>query len=304
MKLRINGKLIEDSPSAAGKKVHDAAANRSQPSDSADMSQANQRTDSAAQVVTSPPRLPKKEDAIFFHLVEDTTSDDYLEALLEFVQPQQIRFAAKVTSPPPARLCVYLNGEKTVAKFIRHHGYVRLRQHRLYAFTTRQPAFRLTLSNVCPVLPNALLEAALERDLRLRLCSPIAFVKADCANPALRHVLGFERSVYCCAGGDGKDDPVDGSSVPSSMVVQYDSEEFRILLSVDSDSRSSGLSKSPCAAGGCQQTPTVTFDERVAASKRQATSSTSDETVIVVSNSSNSEQLRRSHRVKKQKVHS
>lgn len=264
------------------------------------MSQTEQLTDQypAAMVNTSPPRQPKKEDAIYFYLVEGVTSDEYLEALLEFVQPQQIRFAAKVTSPPPARLCVYLNDQKTVAKFIRDHGYVQLRQRRLYALTAHQPAFRLTLSDVCPILPNALLEKVLECDLRLRLCSPITFVKADCANPALSHVFAFERSVYCCAGDDGR-----GSSVPSSMVVQFESEEFRILLGIEGDSRSSGLSKFPCAAEARQRKPTVSSNKRVVASKRQALSAPSDKTVNVLSDDSNFKQSR-SLRAKKLKIDS
>lgn len=293
-RLAITPCAVAEQPSAAAPDADEAAA---------DTAARAADAEPVADCEWSPPADPRqpparRDEAVYFRLVEGATADEYLEALLEFVPAPRIRFAGVERAPD--RFAAYLDSERTVAEFARRHGYVRVRRQRLGAYTARQPPFRLVLSNVRPVIPNAALESALAGELELRLCSPIEFLRADCANPALRRLRGFRRSAICCAASAGDDEGAARVGlVPPSMAVEYDGERFHVELSAEELREGSDAPKPPTRETA--QQPAVTGDGRTAAVKRRTPSSASDDMVILSSSCSDNEQVRKSDRVRKSK---
>lgn len=176
--------------------------------------------------ITSPPlpsKLPSKEDAIIFPIVENATNDDYLQALLEHVLPKQICFASRMSN---ARMCVYLDSKQSVNEYMQTSGYINVNNQRIEARRLVNPAKKLLLSNVNPVIPHHKIEKVLTEIYKLKLCSPVTYVKAGSSIQALQHVYSFRRSVYYSV--DSLKD-----NIPDSFLISHDSEEYRIFTTTE-----------------------------------------------------------------------
>ncbi len=167
---------------------------------------------------------PKKEDAIVFPIVDNLTNEDYIKALLEFVKPETIHFASRMSN---ARLCVYLDSRESVDKFMDHGGHIKVQNQKIQARKLVNPSKKLLLSNVCPIIPNEVLTTALTETLKLNLTSPIIYLNAGLSDPSLQHILSFRRSVYysCTETTD--------QQIPESILIKINDEEYRIFLSTE-----------------------------------------------------------------------
>ncbi len=173
--------------------------------------------------VIAPVRMPKKEDAIVFPIIENVSNETYVLALLECVKPESIIFASRMSN---ARLCIYLDSKATVDLFMEQYGYINLNDNRVVARRLINPAKKLLLSNVCPIIPNEILQDALQT-AGLVLCSPIVYLQAGFATPAVQHILSFRRAVYFCSLN------TEQQKLPDSIVIKFEEDEYRIFLSTE-----------------------------------------------------------------------
>lgn len=194
----------------------------------------------------APTKIPTKEEAIVFPISNDSTNENYAEALLDTLQPDQIRFVSRMSN---ARLCVYLDSKQTVDHFMQHKGCITINNVRLNARRLLNPAKKLVLSNVGPNIPNDVIEAAL-RSLGLQLNSPIIYLNAGFSNGVLKHVLSFRRSVYYNCPPNEEE-----LNIPSSIQIEYEDERSRIFLSTEQTIQCFLCKETGHLAKNCTSTP-------------------------------------------------
>ncbi len=168
--------------------------------------------------------FPKKNHAIVFPIVGDVTNEEYVNTISQFVPPTKIIFASRMSN---GRMCIYFESLDTVDKFMQEQGEIQIRNHKITARRLINPLKRLTLSNVCPSIPHSVIEKELVDKIGITLRSSLSFVKAGYSNHELQHVFSFRRSVLF-------DPDFDNNTIPDSLVIKFEEEEYRIFLTTDS----------------------------------------------------------------------
>ncbi|KAI4468403.1 hillarin [Holotrichia oblita] len=96
--------------------------------------------------------FPERDQAVIFDAIENTFKNDYIIAVGELVQPQNIIFASRVSNN---RICIYLSSKEF---FMNTHGGIKLNDSIIPARRLVSPAKRIILSNVSLSLPHEILE--------------------------------------------------------------------------------------------------------------------------------------------------
>lgn len=179
-------------------------------------------TMSFANAVKSPTIFPTKKQAIVLAATEGIQIKDYIMGVGTIIGGQNILFASRISKN---RICLYLKSEKNVDDLIANHQHIQIQGidipvRRLITLTTR-----LILSNVSPCIPHTLVEKTLEEN-NIKTVSPVTFLKAGIAENGYSHIYSFRRQVFIL--------PTDNNSqVPESLLINYESEEYRIFISGD-----------------------------------------------------------------------
>lgn len=165
---------------------------------------------------------PKKESAILMNVIEELKLHDYVVAVGNIVGPKNITFASRISNN---RVCIYLNRVDLVNTIVEKHGNVIINGHEVSIRRLITPARRLLISNVCPSIPNNVLENTV-RSIGLRPVSPMSFLRAGLTGDEYSHILSFRRQIYV--------QPDDTVEFSSSMIIKYDETNYRIYLTYDS----------------------------------------------------------------------
>lgn len=184
----------------------------------------NIREDKTYSNALSQQKFASKTQAIIFPTVTESSLEDYLLALGPLVGPKNIKYCSRISNN---RMCIYLSDKETVDKFLNEHGSIIVNNERLQARRLVTPAERLVISNVSPTIPHNLIEFSL-RNLGIQLQSPISFLRIGISNPEYNHILSFRRQVYI--------QPLEGKTLPDSLLITHDDTSYRIFLSQDSQS--------------------------------------------------------------------
>lgn len=83
---------------------------------------------------------------------------------------------------------------------------------------------RIVLSNVCPVIPNYIIEQKFE-ELNIKIMSPMTFMKIGVIDPAFSHILSFRRQLYIS--------PEDNLRLPESFQITFEGTNYWIYTSTD-----------------------------------------------------------------------
>lgn len=165
--------------------------------------------------------FPRKDQAIIYPVIDGIQVKDYVIETGKKVDPKNILFASRMSNN---RVCIYLVSREVVEKFVENEGGITINDIFVPVRKLIMPAKKIVISNVSPCIPHHVLEEKL-KDAGLRLVSPISFMGAGIGLEEYKHVLSFRRQVFIA------EDPA--TSVPSSLLVTHDSEEYRVYLSDD-----------------------------------------------------------------------
>ncbi|XP_078051695.1 uncharacterized protein LOC144477830, partial [Augochlora pura] len=135
------------------------------------------------------------------------------------VNPGNIRFASRIANN---RICVYLSSKSIVEKIVTEKLSVEVRGRTLPVRPLTTKAKRVILSNVCPVIPHAVLESALKK-VGVRLLSSISFVRAGFVESGFSQILSFRRQVYI--------HPDDETKLPEYLRVNFENTKYWIFVS-------------------------------------------------------------------------
>lgn len=167
---------------------------------------------------------PSKKQAIVIHAVEPLKLFDYVRALSEIVTPKNIIFASKISNQ---RICIYLASIQIVDNLLSTHDKLSIGDIEVPIRRLINPAKRIVISNVCPDIPNEILENAL-KNLGIKLASPVSHLRAGFQGNEFAHILSFRRQVYISPTQNAN------TEVPSTLIISYDDTNYRIFLSSDS----------------------------------------------------------------------
>lgn len=164
---------------------------------------------------------PKKDQAIVFNSVEGSKLLDYILAVGPLVGPKNIIFSSRISNN---RICIYLKNKTVVEKFINECRPIKINNEILYGRRLVTPSERLVLSNVCPTIPNTILQENL-RNLGLNLLSSISYIRINIPDPEYSHILSFRRQVFIS--------PTE-NIIPETILITHEDTQYRIFLSTDS----------------------------------------------------------------------
>lgn len=167
--------------------------------------------------------FPKKEQAIIMNVHESLRLSDYVKAIADIIGPKSIIFASRISHN---RICIYLTNTELVDNLVTTYKMVQIGELSIQIRRLITPSKRIIISNVCPSIPHEVIERAI-KSYRLKLVSPISFLRAGIPGADFNHIMSFRRQVYVSPPED------DGVEVPSSVVVDFDGTQYRIYLTTD-----------------------------------------------------------------------
>lgn len=172
--------------------------------------------------VTSSTCYPKKDQAIILNSIDGITLKDYLFALSSITPATTIRFISRISN---ARICIYMDSKKTADRLIDENKNINIKGNILDIKPLITRNKRIVLSNVCPVIPNYIIEQKFA-ELNIKIMSPITFMKISVSEPGFSHILSFRRQLYIS--------PDDESRLPESFQVSFEGTNYWIYISSDS----------------------------------------------------------------------
>ena len=170
-------------------------------------------------------KVPSREQAIVFPVLQNLTNEDYVDSLCELVPPEKLRFVFRMANN---RLCIYFDTKETADQFMESHGEIKINNQLIKARYLINLVHKLLLSNVCPAIPNSILVNYLSNTIGLKLSSQMSYVKAGLSKSKYSHINSSRRFVLF----SNEDDNL---VIPEYFVIKYCELEFRIFLSTDTN---------------------------------------------------------------------
>lgn len=173
--------------------------------------------------------FPSRNQAIIIHAVENFKLQDYVYNVGLHIGPANILFSSRISNN---RICIYLKSSKLADQFSTSHPSINIGNINLKVRKLLNPSKKLILSNVSPHIPHSAIEKALTEN-RMKLSSPISFMRAGLSDDQYKHVLSFRRQLYFLP--DVQQSETDEFKLPESLLINYEDEQYRIYLSSDED---------------------------------------------------------------------
>ncbi|KAE9530685.1 hypothetical protein AGLY_011147 [Aphis glycines] len=165
--------------------------------------------------------FPKKDQAIVFNTIEDVPQIEYIKAFSLITTPKNIKFASRISNN---RFCIYFASKNIVDQIITKQPYIVINNIKISYRRLINPAKRIIISNVQPIIPHDIITNAIT-NIPIRILSPITFMKAGFGNEEYDHIGSFRRQLYI--------HPKDNEKMPSSILINFDHTDYRIFFSDD-----------------------------------------------------------------------
>ncbi len=176
---------------------------------------------------TSTNTYPIHSQAIIIHATDNLKLQDYVLNVRLHVGPANILFSARISNN---RICIYLKTSQLADQFTTSHPSITIGNVILKVRKLINLSKKLTISNVSPHIPHSAIEHALMKQ-KLKLSSPVSFMRAGFSDEQYKHILSFHRQVYILP--DVPDEEIDNFTLPESLLINFENEQFRIFLSTD-----------------------------------------------------------------------
>uniref|UniRef100_A0A1Y1LV00 CCHC-type domain-containing protein n=1 Tax=Photinus pyralis TaxID=7054 RepID=A0A1Y1LV00_PHOPY len=165
--------------------------------------------------------FPSREQGILFPAIDRLSKNDYVISVGTLVGPKNVIYASRVSN---SRMCICLSSKTLVDDFIANHKGITVGNVFIPARRLVLPAKKIILSNVSFCIPNDVLAEELKR-ANLKLVSGITCINAGIGDKDYAHVLSFRRYTYVALD--------DNDTLPSSILINYQDNYFRVFLSAD-----------------------------------------------------------------------
>lgn len=163
---------------------------------------------------------PEKEQGIIIEGKDHSTPlERYVEALAMIVSPSHITYASKISNN---RVCIFLSSKQLVDDVTEKYKTINIEgsSQNIRSLVSRQK--RIVISNVYPMIPNAVIEDELDK-LKVIRSSQVSFLRAGFGKEQFTHILSFRRQVFV------PEDSV--SKIPEAILITYKGERNWIYMS-------------------------------------------------------------------------
>lgn len=191
-------------------------------------------------------KLQTREEAIILNAIHDLEFFDYIEAIGQIVQPENIVDASKISNE---RICIYLKNKTLVNQLIARHPIIKIKNHNVAIRKLINPAKKLIISGVQPIISKINLQNKLE-SLKIKITSQITDIRIVAPNPKYQHIKSFKKMVFI--------EPDDEVNVPSSTTIEAEGETYRIFFQID-DNKCYKCKKIGHAAAQCPSDMQITM---------------------------------------------
>lgn len=165
--------------------------------------------------------VPTDEQAVVIETVEGIPPEDYLLALIEYTDPQNITYVSKLSKN---RICIYLKDKKTAEELTKNHQTIKIQQENIIIRPLLTPARRLIISYARPSVPDNFIKNLLIQN-GLEPTSDMHFLRAGIKDPRLAHVLGFKRCIYIKS--------IENQNIPEAITFEYGGSNHTIVITED-----------------------------------------------------------------------
>lgn len=164
---------------------------------------------------------PKKDQGIIIETMEDFKIKQYLDAVGEIVDPQNIIYASRLSRD---RICIYLKSKDIVNELIEKFDYITINETELKIRPLLLRATKFYLNRVCPSIPSAFLHDLIT-NLGINITSKIQREKMSNGESEFSHVFSFRRTFFGI--------PEKNTEIPESILVKFDQENHRIYIATE-----------------------------------------------------------------------
>lgn len=171
--------------------------------------------------VTAMESTPSRQQAIVFNSIDGIPQKEYELAIGKIVKPINIIFISKISNN---RFCIFLSSKQVLDNLMQHTQSITINDHNIQIRRLINPAKRIILSNVWPSIPNRLILDEL-KNIDISPTSQLNYLKAGINMKGYEHIMSFRRQMYI--------NNEDISKLPSSLIVNYIDNQFRIFFTDD-----------------------------------------------------------------------
>lgn len=164
---------------------------------------------------------PTRDQAIVIEASDNIMLKDYVLAVGQLTDPSNIRFVSRISN---GRICIYLTNKKIVEDITTKYTRIKINNESLMIRPLITKTKRVILSNVCPVIPNSVIEEKFSQ-YGIKPSSSIDYIRAGISIPGFSHVLSFRRQMYV--------QPDDADKLPESMQIAHEGINYWIYISGD-----------------------------------------------------------------------
>lgn len=164
---------------------------------------------------------PNKDQAIVINTVPEIPIEEYVYKIGDLIGANNITHQSKIYN---SRICIFLSKKELVDKIVNENSIVTINNQQIEIRRYINSAQRVIISNVCPSIPNSLIEAAfIEHDIKT--VSPITFLRSGLMKEEYKHILSFRRQFFM--------PPNEDKPLPESLTIYYDDTKYKIYLTSD-----------------------------------------------------------------------
>jgi len=114
--------------------------------------------------------FPKKDQAIIFNTIQDVPQIEYIKAFSQLTTPNNITFALRISNN---RFCIYFSNKNIVEQIIAKQPYITINNAEISYRRLINPAKRIIISNVQPIIPHDIITKAINNP-SIKILSPIS----------------------------------------------------------------------------------------------------------------------------------
>lgn len=161
---------------------------------------------------------PKKDQAIIIESAEGIKIIQYIEAIGNIIEPQNIIYASRLSKD---RICMYLKSNEFVNKITENYDVITIDEINLTVRPLLLRATKYYLNKVCPSIPSSILHDTIY-ELGINITSRIQREKMSYAENEYSHILSFRRTFYGI--------PQKNVSIPDFFSLTFENENNRIYI--------------------------------------------------------------------------
>lgn len=181
----------------------------------------NLKPPSSFATITANEKTPSREQAIVFNSIDGIRQLEYILAIGKLIPPRDIIFTSRISNN---RFCIFFSRKEVLETLLEKSKTISINEHIIPIRRLINPAKKITISNVCPSIPNQVILNAL-KNLNITPVSHINHIKAGINVEGYEHIMSFRRQMFI-----NQDDII---KLPGSLSINSNQTAFRIFFTDD-----------------------------------------------------------------------